>query len=163
MQPHTPTTEPPITSSIDQEWCWICHRKFIECGGTDPSVIRNYHHIVPQANGGTDGPTVTLCSAHHDLLHAIATQILAQKPYENLLGGIVWQERRRVLYLASVVVRSTLAVANDPNKRAQVALVMTGVQRAKLGRLAEADKRSLSSQILHLIEAEYARRYPTIK
>lgn len=155
-------SEPLITKTVELDHCWVCGIKFIECGGTDPAVIRNRHHVVPTANGGKDGPTVTLCSAHHDLLHAIATQVLADKDWEHLLGEMSLQMRAKVIYLSRVVVRSTKAVENDPNKRGQVTVELTGVLRAQLRRLADSDRLSLQGEIIELIQKEYNRRFPVI-
>lgn len=152
----------PILASLELPHCWVCNQRFIECGGDDPAIIRNRHHIVPQANGGRDGPVVTLCSAHHDMLHAIATQMLARKSWEHLLGDYSLQIRERVLYLSEVVVRSTIAVANDPNKRAQVTVELNGATRAMLQALAQADKQSLAGEIVSLIVKEHQKRFPKI-
>lgn len=153
----------PIRTTLNLPHCWVCEEKFIECAGTDPRVIRNQHHVVPQANGGTDGPTVSLCSAHHDLLHAVATQVLANKPFEHLLGSLTGTvQAAKIHYLASVVVNSTVAVADDPNKPAQLTLSLSGAERAKLRRLADLNKLSMANVLIALLNNEYQRRFPRV-
>lgn len=158
----TPGNDIPILSSIELDRCWVCGKVFIECGGNDPAVIRNRHHIVPRACGGTDGPTVTLCSAHHDLLHAVATQALASKPFQPLMEGLQGMMSLKVSYLADVVCRSTRMVADDPNKRGQIGLTLSGTETAMLKRLAKDDKLSMAGVLIALLHKEYARRYPQI-
>lgn len=46
-----------------EELCWVCFSK---------SNALHYHHVKPQARGGTDGETVPLCSSCHNELHKIA-------------------------------------------------------------------------------------------
>lgn len=153
-------TTPVISATIELPYCWVCGIRFLETGGTDPAVIRNRHHVVPQANGGKDGPTVTLCSAHHDLLHAVAEQALSYKPFASMVQNLSIEAGSKILYLAGVVVNSTRAVQDDPNKRGQVSGTMTGVQNRKLAVLAKAAKMSRWNTILWLIEKEYAQRFP---
>ena len=146
--------------NLDRTVCWVCQRKFISCDGDDPAVILNEHHVVPRANGGEDGPTVALCSAHHDLLHEIATQALCFKPFVHMTGNLPEDQSYRVMYLAKVVVDSTRAVKNDPNKRGQCTIVMDGATDRMLNALAKAGKCSRTSAVLSLIQKEYNRLFP---
>ena len=157
-----PLTDPPIYVTIDQQVCWVCGRRFIEEGGTDPAVIRNRHHVCPRANGGENGPTVTLCSAHHDLLHAVAEQALSNKPYEHLLKGLLPRELKTIRYLAGVVVNSTRLIADDPNKRGQVSVVFDGETDRMLSTLAKAGRTSRAKTLIALIRKEHQRLFPTI-
>src|SRR5574338_1476780 len=45
------------------------------------SAILDVHHILPEAEGGTDDPEnlMTLCHAHHTMLEAIRKAILARR------------------------------------------------------------------------------------
>lgn len=152
-----------IRETLNLPYCWVCGEKFIECGGLDPRMIRNQHHVIPQANGGSDGPTVSLCSAHHDLLHAVATQVLASKPFAHLLGDLTGTDQSaKIQYLASVVVRSTVAVADDPNKPAQITLALSGPERAMLRRLANLNDMSMANVLRSLLALEYQRRFPRV-
>lgn len=62
----------------------------------------------------------------------------------------------------SVVVYSTLETANDPNKRGQVSIVLTGEHQRMLKKLCKSQPKSTSrdAMILQLIEQEYRRRFP---
>ena len=156
----------PILKSLVLDHCWVCKRKFISHGGTDPSVILNTHHIVPQANGGENGPTVTLCSAHHDLLHAVAVQILAHAPpaevAASFLDNLPALQHTRICYLSGVVVQSTLAVAADPNKKAKYTVDLSGAERKMVMELAKYRRLSISALLRNLVREEHTRLFPTI-
>lgn len=49
------------------------------CVGCD-STLTEIHHLIPQAKGGTLGPTVWLCSTCHDIVHAQARVLLSNNP-----------------------------------------------------------------------------------
>lgn len=105
---------------------------------------------------------MTLCSAHHDLLHAVATQALANKPFQHLMDHLQGMLSLKVSYLADVVCRSTRMVADDPNKKGQVVLALSGTETAWLKRLGKDDKLSMAGVLIALLHKEYARRYPQI-
>lgn len=92
------------------------------------------HHVVPQANGGTNGKTVPLCNNHHDSVHAEATKVLTEHRKANRLhldtanpayANLV-QPRNTHDYLVRVIVVSTLAVQNDVNKNSKLTMEFTG-------------------------------------
>jgi len=116
--------------------CWVCGKRFLD--STPPGIaVKEIHHIVPQQAGGTDGPTVTLCNEHHDKAHRIALRLGAKKPkpYFDLLTGEPDMCRSRLLWLATVISNAFAAVANDPNKKINVVLVLTRKEQLIIDRL----------------------------
>ena len=152
-----------LTSKLPQlgvktDYCWVCEGLLLDSGG-DPSKIRNEHHVVPQAFGGSDGPIVSLDSAHHDLLHLVAVKMLAGNPWEHLVKDMQRTHQERLLYLATrVVVASNFAV-NDPNKRTSIVLSVSNSQNLKIKQLASMHGCSKTDLILRLLNAEYTRRF----
>lgn len=152
-----------ITRTLKLPFCWVCGKRFVADGGTDPSLIRNEHHVVPRAYGGENGPTVTLCSADHDLLHALATRLIAGDAPQGhqLLRGLNAARAARVLYLAGVVCDADRATAGDPNRRFLLSLELHPTYRAKLDALKAAlSCRSNRDVLQHLVDAEYQKRFP---
>jgi hypothetical protein len=85
----------PITGTIQLPHCWVC-------GGT---VGRNEHHIVPQSCGGTHGPTVTLCAAHHTEIHTEAYHPPDKRKFVGPPSHVT-----KLAYLTDVIYRSFNAV-----------------------------------------------------
>lgn len=118
--------------SIELDHCWVCSAVFIEHGG---KAILNRHHVIPQAYGGVDGPTVTLCDTHHATLHQIAVALKAEKPYFQFIQNATPDEAKKLLYLGTVVYNAELATRNDPNKAAVVILQLNYKQKEMLRKL----------------------------
>ena len=90
---------------------------------TGNGMTLHSHHVIPQAFGGANGPTVDLCSNDHNLLHSVALCMTGSKPYEQLLTGLVGNHKAQILWLASRVALAYEATKNDPNKRVSVTVV----------------------------------------
>jgi hypothetical protein len=76
--------------------CYIC--------GEEAAI--NEHHIVPQAKGGTEGPTVELCATCHLRVHSVAKAMVAGKPYREYasnLSSLDANQSERVLGLARII------------------------------------------------------------
>lgn len=146
-----------ILETIDQPFCWACQKRFYP-EGDDPSVIRNDHHVIPRAYGGTDGPTVALCSADHDLLHLIAQKIISGKAPEAqaLLNRVPLSSQKRISYLASRVVIAYNALNDDPNKSKSITLRMSGAVSTQLDRLAGFYSCSREKVLLRLLQQHYS-------
>lgn len=160
--------EAPIKETLVLPCCWVCRKLFIDSRGTDPSIIREEHHPVPRAYGGLNGPTVSVCSGHHGALHAIADKMIAADSIEpqyfmELITGMDYEPRMRLLYLAKVVYGAWRATKDDPNKRSQVSAVLTGEQTRKLAQLTSFYGLSSNQKTLAvLIEQDYARNFPSL-
>lgn len=132
--------------------CWVCKTKF------GSGLEKHYHHIVPRAFGGEDGPQITLCTAHHDILHKIANKIVSNKDYSRYLTEDA-STNRRLLDLANVAARAELAFRDDPNKKTKVPLTLDGATHAKLKDLAKYNGLSQQKYIAKLLEAEHTRTF----
>lgn len=150
-------SSPLITETIDQPTCWVCSKTFFP-EGEDASVIRNDHHVIPRAFGGSDGPTVPLCSADHDLLHLIAQKVTSGKMQEAqaLLNRVPIAHRERLLYLTTRVVIAYNALNDDPNKQKVVTLRLTGQLSERLDRLASFFSCSREKVLIRLIDHQYS-------
>jgi hypothetical protein len=149
-----------LVSLVDR--CYVCDRKFIAYGGNDSALIQEFHHIFPQAFGGTKGPTVSLCSGHHSSLHRIAERVLAGKSYNEFLqsGENHAIINQRLFYLANCVVQATRKLKEDPNRMVPVQVNGNANFHSKLAKISEYYKKSKADTIKCLIEAEHRRLFP---
>lgn len=138
--------------------CLVCGKLFADAGGAS-SVIRHEHHVVPRAFGGSNGPTVMVCTAHHSLLHLMGSRLISGKPYFDLVTHDPTQDQK-LLWLATRVHRASVAFSKDPNKRVLVPLSLDGAANGKLARLAKFHSVSRANLVKLLIEREYARMFP---
>lgn len=119
-------TKHPKTISLNH--CWVCSERFTD---VDPpgSEVRHDHHLIPRAFGGTDGPTVSICNKHHDILHKIAVALKSKKPYFHLLTNEPKDRVTKLIWMATLVFNAEQATRNDPNKRAMVLLSLDQEQQ----------------------------------
>lgn len=140
-------------------FCWICQNTLSDSGG-EPHYVRNQHHVIPQAYGGVDGPQVSLCSSHHDLLHFIALRLIVGNGYDDLTRGLSAAEFQRIMYLASRIRLASDYSKNDPNKRVIVAFKLTNKLNRQLSEIAKFKKRSKEDIIRTLIEESHRHLFP---
>ena len=88
--------------------CWVCGIRFKNSVPPGPAM-REDHHIFPRNAGGTDGPQASLCDRHHSCLHKIAQRLKARKDFKDLLVGESQLGAKRLLWLASCVVKAEAA------------------------------------------------------
>ena len=69
------------------------------------------HHLVPRSLGGEKGPTASLCSNCHSLVHKAASSKLKSLAEIEDEG-----HRFRVAQMAAIILRAEDAVKNDPNR-----------------------------------------------
>lgn len=83
---------------------------------------------------------------------------------EALLKSEPMPYQEKLRWLASVVARSLLAVANDPNKRSQVVVILSSEDARKLAALQKvANLSNKPDTIKKLIRDSYARYFPVSK
>lgn len=149
-----------MIASISLPHCWVCGVRFTD---SDPPgrASKNVHHIVPRRAGGTNGPTVTLCSDHHDCLHKIALRMSSKKPHFDLVIDESEERRRKLYWLATVVRNSFEATKNDPNKTVMAFITLDRRQQAMVERLSKVYPQAKSREdVLCLaLEAFYSRHF----
>lgn len=98
--------------------------------------MREEHHIIPEAYGGTDGPLVSLCDTHHTTIHKMATALKKGKNPSHLLGTTNPEQVRKLMWLATRIQEAEERTRNDPNKRTTVVVNLDPEVRAALEALA---------------------------
>lgn len=99
---------------------------------TGNGITLHRHHVIPQAFGGVNGPTVELCTNDHNLLHSVAVCMTGKKPYGHLIADLETEHKTQILWLASRVAIAYEATKNDPNKRVTVTVVLPAKLAKKL-------------------------------
>lgn len=133
-------------------YCWVCEGKFTDAGG---QLKRHEHHVIPRAYGGANGPLCSVCTNHHNLLHEYATYSIAnnQASMVRLLSTIEPHLHRRLVYLASRIVRAYHLTKDDPNKCGKVTIVLTGEQARRAVLLKKQHSaRSMQALFVKLLE-----------
>lgn len=141
------------------DFCWICQRRFRD---SVPSGLahREDHHIFPRNAGGTDGPIVSLCDSHHSCIHKLAQRFQSQKPYAELLAGESAPNIKKLLWLASAIVKAEAFAANDPNKvtpsqGVKLSTAETEMMRRLQTALPNSDRSDIFKKGLHLLYKKY--------
>lgn len=145
-----------LVESIDLPHCWVCSERFTD-SAPPGKAQKEVHHIVPQAYGGRNGPTVTLCSDHHSTLHQMAKALEAGKSVQHFLSDHNQQERQKLYYLAEVVYNAKVMADGDPNKNILVTVSLNGKERKMLEALRKVHPSVRSQQAL--IKLALARLY----
>jgi hypothetical protein len=83
--------------SIKMDRCWCC--------GERDSL--HEHHCIPQAYGGVDGPTVTLCGVCHNLIHAAALKRMLD--WNTVLPSKNPQRHGKLTDLTMIIWRARMA------------------------------------------------------
>jgi hypothetical protein len=150
-----PTKHP---QSIAWDRCWVCETRFVESGGTEQC---HHHHVIPQAFGGTDGPTVSLCDSDHNRLHRIAVCLKGGKPYFTLITGEKPEAIKKLLYLANAVYNAELATRNDPNKAASAMVTLNARHKAMIDKLKSINPKLKSREavLLCALESLYSKHF----
>lgn len=107
-----------LTATIKLDYCWV----------TGDVASLHEHHIIPRECGGENGPTVTLSSDTHTIVHRVAEAYLTKPQPEHarylrhyardLPPTLNHAEAlRKIDALARVIVQSTQLTKADPNRR----------------------------------------------
>jgi hypothetical protein len=115
-------------------WCWVCEQRFK--GSVPPGPAnREDHHIFPRNAGGTDGPLVSLCDSDHSNVHNIAKRIQSKRPFNDILVGKPPEQIKRLVWLASMVVKAEQSVEGDENKRLRNSVSLSKAEIRMMKRL----------------------------
>ena len=142
------------------DYCWVCQQLLSDRGGL-PHFVRNSHHIIPQAFGGKNGPTVTLDSSHHDLLHAVALRLTSNKSYDDLIARLTPSELQRIMYLATRIKIAFDFSNGDPNKQFKVTFQIGAKTNQQLKDIAKFKSKSKEDIFILLVEEAHRRLFPS--
>lgn len=144
-----------------QDTCWAC--------GVDvrrnPNTKANDHHIIPRAYGGEDGPQVTLCSAHHSMLHDIEVAWYAKRDAQAraLIESMTGQSEQlllRVLWLASRVYLAHVTFESDHNRRVPVSVRLAKEDLALLNQLTKTLGLSREKVLRQALRTLHQQNFP---
>lgn len=144
-----------ISDTIVLPYCWVC----------EGDVNLHQHHVIPRNAGGTNGPTVTLCSGCHDGVHDLARILGPKAKLEVWLPRLAdyvstWttQKRKiRAMYLARIIRNSEALSSSSPNKTVKYSGNLSGPTSRKLKEVSNALNLSQENAIEYCINAVHAR------
>jgi hypothetical protein len=165
----TPTQLFPVPSSAGNlitavDRCWVCNEVFPKYGGMVHGLVQEFHHPIPRAAGGTDGPTVSLCSGHHAIVHAVANRKLSNRNWDDLIsvgrGSLSTEVISGIIRLADLLVRSTQHLSDDPNRRISVSFGLSNTDNDRLKSAAKSHKMSVANYLQSIVLQELNRELP---
>ena len=110
--------------------CVICKKS--------KDVVIHVHHVIPQAYGGRDGPTVELCADHHNMIHAAAVKI-ASAIRRGKAVDFVWPKEHGDCDVARHLVGAIVKASLKTNtKQYKYTIVLTQHERDMLELLKQA-------------------------
>jgi len=136
-----------MVASLLFDYCWVCSKRFKTSVPPGPAN-REDHHMIPQNAGGTDGPQVSLCDSHHTVIHKIASRSKAGKQFKEFLNGEDETSIKKLLWLASLIVKSERLVVGDPNKSFNSGISLSLTDIAMLNKLRKIFPKSSRSDLL---------------
>jgi hypothetical protein len=157
---------PPIAGNLITavDRCWVCDEVFPKYGGSVHGIVQEFHHPIPRAAGGADGPTVSLCSGHHAIAHAVASRVLANKPFNDLLSAsqssLSAHIDSGIMRLADLLVRSTQHLSSDPNRRVNISFGLSNSDNDRLKSVAKSHKMSVANYLQSIVLRELNRELP---
>lgn len=138
--------------------CWVCGVRFNTANPPGPATEER-HHIIPVGAGGVDGPQVSLCSDHHNLLHRIEER-LPNKPYHDLIAGEKHRHLPKLLLLAEQAHNALVLARADPNKHVMMSVQLSPELRRKVDALkGVVGVGNRGGVIQYAIRALYARHF----
>lgn len=138
--------------------CWVCGVRFHTANPPGPATEER-HHIIPVGAGGADGPQVSLCSDHHNLLHRIEER-MPSKPFDDLISGEKHANLGKLIRLAELAHNALAEARADPNKHVMMAVQLSPDLRRKIDALKDVvGVGSRSKVVRYAIEALYARHF----
>lgn len=143
------------------------------CTSVVPITFEQEHHVIPQAAGGTDGPTRQLCAGCHQNLHRLADMMLGGRAgWAEDSAAMLYPDpkiRERAFALAKTVTEYMVLKRDGAAADGRPARVMIELPvRVKLAaqmiandhRGSQGRKLGLAAWIAALVKREVYRRYP---
>lgn len=153
-----PSNAGPLITLVDR--CWVCDGVFPDYGGDDGTLVQEFHHPVPRAFGGSQGPTVSLCSGHHATVHDVSLRIVSGVPYNDLVGHEASLPQLRIIQLAEVIVRAMALFKEDPNRIVPIHYGLP-YHRNELFKLAARSRKLTVKQLMDKLVNEFlAKEFP---
>lgn len=142
--------------------CWVCDRIFPEYGGEDSGLVQEFHHPVPRAFGGSNGPVISLCSGHHSNVHDVALRLAADAPSRDIVGHETPSNIARIYHLARIIVRAMETFGTDPNRKVPIHFSLPFSKNEQLKIAAKSRgltvNQLLDSIISNFLAAEFPKR-----
>jgi hypothetical protein len=159
-QPHpVPKDAGNLISLVDR--CWVCDSVFPEYGGPPSSIVQEFHHPVPRSFGGSDGPTVSLCSGHHATVHTAALRMKSGVSHYDLVSHEQPFVVQRIEKLSSIIKRAIESFSGDPNRPVPIHLGLPSHQNEKL-KLAAKSRGVTANELIRLVLTEFLQKeFPT--
>lgn len=131
--------------------CYICRKD----GPIDS------HHIIPQASGGEQGPTVDLCNTDHRKIHMMALNNEAKtKEKIMLFNPDEWLRAKRLVEYIILAIRKNRENPDFNNPyQLQVKLTKQDVFMLHLAK-GEAGYTNLTAYVRDLLRAHIKAKYP---
>jgi len=150
-----------IFKTITLPHCWVCGDRFNDLPASPGTAMREEHHVIPRAAGGTDGPTVSLCETHHQMLHKVAMGKDAKRYlFHPLIQALPNREQQnKVVYLATVVHNAFKATKDDPNKQRKVIVTVDQELSTQLQQLNTIYKKGNEALLKYALAELYKRHF----
>lgn len=131
-------------------------------------ILVNEHHIIPQAAGGSTGPTIYICAMCHDGLHQCAIKVLAGNTAEaNHIADNLFSDKKLAQRLIESIVQFTLkkkeGQVSEDILNYKLMLVVPGSWKKYIKILAKDSKTSIVNYIMNLIFREIKKNFPNFK
>lgn len=134
-------------------------KKCLICGKGSTEVLHE-HHVIPQAYGGRDMGTVTLCAEHHNMIHSAAIKCLMTIRSGSTVD-FVWPNNHGAAEVAEALVYKIVEAALKSKVRTyKITLTLDQTQRDILGLLKQdLSISSLEKTVLACLDAAYRDRF----
>ena len=94
---------------------------------------------------------VSLCDTHHSKLHKVAYAIMGRRSFASVLLGEDDERKKKICWLASLVVKAEALTKDDPNRHTRVMLSLNKERQAQIAFVRS--KLKLNSNIVVFVQA----------
>jgi hypothetical protein len=102
-----------------------------------------------------------LCSEHHATIHKIAQRLHRKASYTDLLLGEHASFHKKLLWLASAVVKAEKFAEGDPNKLLRNGVQLDAVETAMIQRLQKTTGKSRQELFQLALRLLYQKYFPS--